>query len=83
MLEPYIKVGSTPSPDPYRGVDALPTNISIVAVDGSMQRLHHQLPKSLIILWLIHNRYVSKVHVFVHAFADVVAELVDLFADVS
>jgi hypothetical protein len=33
-------------------------------------------------LWLIHYRYVTKVHVSVHATADVVAELVDLLSDV-
>ena len=34
-------------------------------------------------MWLIHKRYMSEIHVFIHAPTDVVTELVYLLSDVS
>ncbi len=45
-------------------------------------RTHHLCLKSLGLGWLVHKRYVAKVHMFVHLFCNVVAEGFDLLANV-
>ena len=76
----------SPRPCPLRG-----ERCSTIRISASLRRLDcdavdeastNRSNGSGEYLWLIHYRYVTKVHVFVHATADVVTELVDLLSDV-